>query len=80
LSDYILKIDVLDLSYNDLTDTGLNSFVQKLANYGSTIQELNLSGNRITDDTLFNIANHIKRGNLKNLITVKSDGNKQVTQ
>ena len=80
MTDHILNIDLLDLSNNDLTDAGLNGLVQKMASFGSTIKQLNLSGNRISDETLLNISDHIRKGNLKHLATVVAEDCKKVTR
>jgi hypothetical protein len=37
ISDHIQSVDVLDLSYNDLTSAGLNTFIQNMASRGSQI-------------------------------------------
>lgn len=73
IDEYILKIKVLNLSYNGLSDIGVSSLIQKMAAMGAIIEELNLSGNKISDETLVNLADHIRKGKLKYLTKVKVD-------
>jgi Ran GTPase-activating protein (RanGAP) involved in mRNA processing and transport len=63
----------IDLSNNNLNDIGINSLIQKMASLGAVVEELDLSGNKISDETLKNLADHVRKGNIKVLTTVKAD-------
>lgn len=58
--EHFLSLKTLDLSYNNLDDRGVNSVVQSLAQMGSPIEELNLSGNDLSDSIIDIIQDYIK--------------------
>ena len=69
-SDYLLNIKVLDLSYNNLNDNGLDTLIQDMASLGSTVEELNISGNMISDIEINKISDFIRTGKLRRLSNV----------
>ena len=71
LSDqYFLGLKELDISYNNVNDSGLDPLVQSMASAASPIQKLNLSGNPISDYIVGILSDHIRMGKLKNLYDV----------
>ena len=68
LSDqYLLNIKYLNLSYNSVNDAGLDGIIQEMASLCSPIEELDLSGNHISDGQVKLLADFIKQGKLKYL-------------
>ena len=68
--DYLLNIKSLDLSYNNLNDNGLDVLIQNMASLGSTVEELNISGNMISDIEINKISDFIRTGKLRRLWNV----------
>ena len=73
---YFLKLKKLDISYNNLSDDGIDAIIQSMAQFGSPIEELNLSGNKISDGQIKILADHIKHKmkSLSNVILDDCDG------
>lgn len=77
-TEEFLSVKELDLSYNNLTDEGVDAVIQKLASLGSQIEVLNLSGNKISDSMIKKIADHIKH-KIKKLGTIILDDCKGIS-
>ena len=71
-TEEFLSVKELDLSYNNLTDEGVDAVIQKLATLGSQIEVLNLSGNKVSNDMIKKIADHVKH-KIKKLGTIVLD-------
>ena len=77
--EYFLNTRVLDVSYNSLTDAGLEPLVLSLAQLGSPLEELNISGNDITDSIINLISENIRNGRCKRLGNVVVEDCRKVT-
>jgi hypothetical protein len=77
--DYLLSIRVLDCSYNSLNDAGLEPLIQSLASLGSPIEELNISGNNLSDGICKLISDKIKEGKTKYLAKIVLEDCPKVT-
>lgn len=77
--EHFLTLKRLDLSYNDLNDNGVDVVVQSLAQMGAPIEELNLSGNNLSNGVIDIIQDHI-RSKLKMLGNVIIDDCPKITE
>jgi len=65
--DHLLCTKQLDVSYNSLTDAGLHLLINSLAQLGSPVEVLNISGNQITDKTTGLLSECIRNGRCRRL-------------
>ena len=72
-AEVFLGIKQLDISYNNLNDEGIDAVVQALATVASPIEELNISGNKVSDGQIGKLADHIKH-KMKSCQSVIMDG------
>lgn len=77
--DYLLNVKQLDISYNSLNDAGLEPLVQSLAALGSPIEELNISGNNLSDGICRLLADKIREGKCRFLAKVIVEDCKNVS-
>ena len=77
--EHLLSTKVLNVGYNSLNDAGLEPLILSMAQLGSTVEELNISGNDITDHSLKLISENIRNGRCKRLGNVVVEDCRKVT-
>jgi len=68
--EHFLAVKKLDISFNSLNDVGVEPVIQSLAALGSGIEELNMSGNNLSDGICKLLSDHIRAGKCKYLANV----------